>query len=310
MKLDFKAIKNQGIFKKIGAWLLFGGFLFAFIYQLQSFDWSETGNLQIYNLNYLFLAILLVGANWFFEWKKWIAGMKSINQFSDEVLQNGFYAGMIAGFISPSALGNFLGRMTAVNKSWKAKVVATTLMGNGAQFIISLTFGFLSIVLLDNLPEITKSLSLKIVLTFAVFSLWLAYYFIGKAGMLKRILARYIPSIACVSYKLRGQFLIWSAARYLVFSFQFFFLIKAFQPEITFIVLFWVWQLYLWTTLSPSLILGKLFIRETIAIFILTNAGIELPIALLASILIWLLNNAIPSLFAYIKWKRHVLVEV
>lgn len=309
MKLDFKAIKKQGIIRKIGVSLLFSLFVLVFFIQLRSHDWSAIQNVKIYNFNYLIVAIILVGANWFFEWKKWTDGMKSIYYFSDEVLQKGFYAGMIAGFLSPSALGNFLGRMTAVNKGCKSKVVATTVMGNGAQFIISLTFGVSSLLLIKILPDFISSLWLKIMLVIIVLLGWYIYFHIGRVGILKNFLTKHLPSFVSISYRLRARLIFWSAIRFLIFSFQFFLILKAFQPELNFEVWFWIWQVYLWTTLSPSLFLGKLFIRETMAIFILSYAGVELPIALLSCVFIWLINNALPSFLAYFKWKSHVLVE-
>jgi|TARA_R110000737_G_scaffold352130_1_gene396870 hypothetical protein len=309
MKLDFKAIKNQGIIQKIGMSLLFCLFVFVFLFQLWSYDWSSIQHVRIENFNFLLAAIIFVGANWFFEWKKWIDGMKSIHNFSDEVLQKGFYAGMLSGFLTPSALGNFIGRMTAVNKELKPKVVANTLMGNGAQFLISLFFGTLSLFLLNDLPEFANFLWIKVVVALIVFLGLVIYFLIGHVAILKNFSSKYLPSFVSISLRLRARFLIWSAIRYLVFSFQFYLVLKAFQPELTFEVWFWVWQLYLWTTLSPSLFLGKLFIRETMAIFVLSYAGVDLPIALLSCLLIWLINNALPSFYAYFKWKAHVLVK-
>jgi hypothetical protein len=309
MKLKFKAIKNQGIIKKIGLMLLFCLFVSAFLYQLFSFDWDSIENVKVQNVNYLFIAIILVWVNWYFEWKKWMDGMKAIFPFSKEILNKGFYAGMLAGFVTPSALGNFLGRITAVNKEWKSKVVATTFMGNGAQFIVSLSHGFISVIVLDSLPFFSNSVFMNITLLICVLVVGLVYLFVEDISITKKFLIKKVPSIMSVTKGLRIRFLLWSSIRYLVFSFQFYLIIKAFEINTSLEVWFWIWQVYLWTTLSPSIFMGKMFIRETMAIFILSFAGVELPIALISSILIWLFNNALPSLYAYFKWKSYVLVK-
>ncbi len=310
MKLKVKAIKNQVIIQKIGRIVLFGLIVSLLCYQLKSFNWSEAKSVHLKASIFLFLAIILVFPNWLLEWKKWKIGMENIFQFPQEVLLKGFYAGMLSGFVTPSALGNFLGRMTVVNKEWKPKVVANTVMGNGAQFLVSLLFGFISLLLVGILHIGNNSNLVLILLFLFILVVLFLYFFIGINRFSHKKIKKLVPSLSGISVGLRMHFLLFSALRYLVFSTQFFLIIKAFEPEISINVLFWIWQLYLWTTLSPSIFLGKLFIRETMAIFILSFAGIELPIALVASILVWSMNNAIPSVFAYFKWKKYVLVKV
>ena len=304
-----KAKKNQAIFFKLGRWMLFGLLLFVLFYQLNRFDWSNAEKVQIQSVHYFLLAILLVGLNWYLEWKKWTVGMRSIADFSGTILFKGFYAGMLAGFLTPSALGNFLGRITAFHPEWRGKVTATTLIGNGSQFWVSLFFGVMSLFLISDYPFDFRSKWIRLLLILVVLIIGWLYFAIGKSRFFKKLIARRFSSLAEVSSDIRLRFLLLSMLRYLTFSIQFFFILKSFQPDINLSVLFWVWQLYLWTTLSPSLFLGKLFIRETLAVFILTYGGVELPAALLSAILIWLINNAIPSFFAYLKWKRYDLVE-
>ena len=310
MKLKDKAIKNQGIIQKIGRIVLFILLISILIYQFSAFNWSEAKSVKIIALDFFILALIMIYPNWFLEWLKWKIGMENIYNFPKAILKKGFYAGMLSGFVTPSALGNFLGRMTVVNKNWKPKVVANTIMGNGAQFFISVFFGFISLVSVGVFPRFLNLNLLLIGLALFTATALFVYMNIGINRFLCRTVKRYAPSLACVTIKMRWQFIILSALRYIVFSVQFFLVIKAFKPEIEIHVLFWIWQMYLWTTFSPSIFLGKLFVRETMAIFILSFAGIELPIALAASILVWMMNNALPSLFAYFKWKQYVLVEV
>jgi hypothetical protein len=57
---------------------------------------------------------------------------------------------------------------------------------------------------------------------------------------------------------------------------------------------------FFWTTLIPSLWLGKLIIRESMALVILTSTSVglgELEV-LSSSILLWIINLAFPSLFS------------
>ncbi|MGJ8661626.1 MAG: hypothetical protein ACSHXL_06285, partial [Bacteroidota bacterium] len=228
MKLKFKAIKNQTIIQKIGRILLFGLMIFLLYYQLESFNWKGASQVNVVSLFPIIFALFLVIANWYFEWIKYRVSMRSIHNFSDLVLWKGFYAGMLSGFVTPSALGNFIGRMTSVNKEWKSKVVANTLVGNGAQFFVSILFGLLSLFLVGMFPSEMNVLYVKLGLVIIVFVLLMVYFTIGINGFLEGFIRKYFPSVSSVIIKIRFQFLLFSLLRYLVFSAQFFLVIKAF----------------------------------------------------------------------------------
>ncbi len=254
------------------------------------------------------LAISLVWFNWFFEWLKWSRIAQGIALSDRSVIRKGFYAGMVTGFVTPSALGNFLGRMTEVQNSLRAKVVSFTFFANAAQFIVSLFFGLFSLVFIENLPFTDNGHYIKIAFLLIISFLLLLFFNVHKVPGFSKLITQRIPSVQMVGCKDKLLFLSYSALRYFVFSFQFYLVLLAFQPELDISIWFWIWYLYLWSTLSPSLLIGKLFIRESLAVFVLSRVGVDLPIALIASLIVWLINNALPSIYAYIKWKKHVVV--
>ena len=64
-------------------------------------------------------------------------------------------------------------------------------------------------------------------------------------------------------------------------------------------------------TLSPSLFFGKIIVRETIALTILSLVGIAGPTILLAAFATWLINQILPVLIATLllkKEKKHAVV--
>lgn len=309
MRFELKAIKIQEKFLKYLQSILLIGVLALLFWQLSNFDWNSYNWSWPQNSKALILAIILVWANWFFEWLKWKRVTKRIGLTNPEIVQNGFYAGMVTGFLTPSALGNFIGRMALVHKQFKAKIVSFTLFANGAQFLISLFFGALSLMVLAEIPFVFRNLNLTWVITAAWLIGLFLYFTIQRIPFLIKLISRKTPSINEVRSKDKLVFLGFSMLRYLVFSFQFYLVIIAFQPELDFTIWFWVWHIYLWTTLSPSLVMGKLFIRESIAVFVLSFAGVDVPVALMSGLIVWAMNNALPSLFAYIKWKKNVLVQ-
>jgi hypothetical protein len=64
-------------------------------------------------------------------------------------------------------------------------------------------------------------------------------------------------------------------------------------------------------TATPSLFLGKIIVRETIALTILSMAGIAGPIILLAAFSTWIINQMLPVIIATLllkKERKHALV--
>ena len=58
-------------------------------------------------------------------------------------------------------------------------------------------------------------------------------------------------------------------------------------------------------TFSPSLLMGKLIVRETVAITILSLVGIPIPTILFATFTTWLLNQILPALLATVLVKKN-----
>jgi hypothetical protein len=80
---------------------------------------------------------------------------------------------------------------------------------------------------------------------------------------------------------------------------------NAFEDATNMDTFLWIWQIFLWTTLVPSLWFGKLVIRESIALLVLGSVGFGQVEILTSSILIWIFNLAIPSLIGIIICKQN-----
>ena len=64
-------------------------------------------------------------------------------------------------------------------------------------------------------------------------------------------------------------------------------------------------------TAAPSLFLGKIIVRETIALSVLSMAGIAGPVILLAAFSTWMINQILPVIIATLLLKKeriHALV--
>ena len=89
-----------------------------------------------------------------------------------------------------------------------------------------------------------------------------------------------------------------SILRYGVFLLQYYLLLDAFYvPELEFSIVPALAVVFLITTLIPSFLFGKVFVREAAGLFVLSQFGIPSVIILLTAFLLWFINLAVPSLF-------------
>ncbi|MFN5910780.1 MAG: hypothetical protein ACK45H_05550, partial [Bacteroidota bacterium] len=65
-----------------------------------------------------------------------------------------------------------------------------------------------------------------------------------------------------------------------------------------------IWQYYGWLTCVPSLFLGKLVVRDSIALWVLGFAGLSAAAIIQASIFIWIVNLLLPTLVALFILKK------
>ncbi len=247
--------------------------------------------------------------NWYFELLKW----KEVIRFSSTTPTNqhcyhAFFAGIVSGMLTPNMLGNFIGRIYYFKRTIRFIITYLTLLGSFSQFFISILFGCLALVFLNKIPFDYSLDHLLILLLCGIFIALLSYFFaehiVLKRRTRKRITEKIKENGIFTFFKIK--LLTFSLFRHLVFTSQFVLMLHAFGAPLSWDLVLWVWQVYLWVTLSPSLILGKVFIRDTIAVIVLMHADLGLePISiLLASFLIWLINLLLPTLLALFILKQ------
>jgi hypothetical protein len=291
-----KAIKNH-------SWIAFGIKLSLFLviasifyFQIKSVNWNfeGLGELKIISL---FFAVLLMPLNWFFEYKKWSITVDSVVKKSEQKdIQNSFLAGIVSGMLTPNMLGNFVGRIFYFQRNYRVDLIILTTLSNFSQFLWSIIFGVIGIAV--NNIELQKHVNFIClpVLVFLISVFFLFDRYLIFIPFLKKWVKRFTEFNFSQSLKLK--FLLWSGLRHFIFSVQFLFVLNFFNEEISFSLLFWIWQVYFWVTLSPSLFLGKIVIRESVAVWVLSAAGLEASIVILSSLSIWLINLFIPTIFS------------
>ena len=269
-----------------------------FYFQFIKIDWSKE-KIQLIHPFFLILTLLLVPMNWFLEWIKWVITLNIAEvQTTQKIKLNAFFAGIITGMLTPNMLGNFIGRIYYFERRNRISLIVLTLVSNYAQFIASIVFGIIGILILGKIPidlEIDQFNFILIVIGLVVILFYFNFEWFFK--FLKRkarihLLIRNIKRRRMYRWKI----LLLSFLRHGIFTLQFSFMLHAFGENLSLENVFWIWQVYLWVTIAPSLILGKLAIRESIAIWVLTLAGMGELTVLISSFLIWTFNLLLPTI--------------
>ena len=289
---------------------MFKGIVFSILVyllynRLNKLDWNERqfDNFQLIPFTVCFL---LVPLNWYFEWLKWELLLNSINEQNNRNRFTAFVSGIVSSFLTPAFSGNFLGRIIyfEANKRWKLTVYS--MVSNFSQFTVSMFFGAIAgIILLYQKESYFSELSIGFFIGATITSLLI--YFFGET-LASPIKIQRVQSMILLVKKgpSRLKIIGLSLLRYLVFVLQFSLALSAFGVHFEWINILWIALVYMAVTLTPSLFFGKIVMRESIAVSILTLAGIATFPILLASLTTWFFNLLIPTFVSvfFIKFKR------
>ena len=248
----------------------------------------------------LVFLIFLMPLNLFIEWQKWNVILR--NETVDQKHKvHSFLSGIVSGIITPAYAGNFIGRMLYFPKSSRKKIIVNTIASNGAQFIMSISMG---LVAFQMIYSSSIHLFYHLLLMLANLSLYLLYFY--GDSIIEKLPFRFFKQISgvVVSRGLRLTLLYLSMFRYVVFVAQFVLALVVFDVPFNPDFIIWVMLMFGAITISPSLFMGKLIVRETVAITILTLIGIAVPSIILAAVSTWLLNQMLPALIATLLVKK------
>ena len=252
---------------------------------------------------YLLITILLMPINWLLETVKWHVLIKKIHPQKFKTTLADVLAGVSTSILTPNRIGNFIGRTTQLPKEFKTKAIIATIHSNVAQFNASIIFGTIGMLLLGFSNSMVDESAVQFSAYFVIALGTIIYLYpnILDFNPLSRLYSEQMKNgIAHIQNESLGTklgILFLSMLRYLVFLFQFYLLLRLFGADGVLSVLIPAIALvYLITTIIPSFLFGKLFVREASALFVLEAYGVQPSVILLAVFFLWILNLAIPSL--------------
>ena len=250
--------------------------------------------------NIIFLIILTI-FNWFFEILKWKTLVKTFKNISFiEALEESL-GGLTASLITPNRIGDYGAKAIYYSKPHRKRIVLLNLIGNISQMSITTFFGIVGLAIFINRYQIEVdyyklarfAVIIILVSTFTIFGIKQKKFSI-KGYSINRV----IEFIKNMPLKVHMYNLVLALIRYLIFSFQFYYLLTIFGVEVEYLkAMVVITSMYLLASIIPSITIFDVVIKGSVAVFLFGFVQVNELTILSIITLMWLLNFAIPSVF-------------
>ncbi|MFD0834342.1 lysylphosphatidylglycerol synthase domain-containing protein [Mariniflexile aquimaris] len=249
--------------------------------------------------NMLFL-LLLSGFNWYFEIIKWqtlVTPLKRIGVM-ESVEQS--LGALTASLFTPNRIGEYGAKAIYYPKAYRKHIVLINLISNLLQQSITVILGVLGLslfilkyhIVAFNMKWVLWLIIILAILVLAVILLRKSKYFIKWIYFekIKTFLLTYPKKT--IAYGLG-----FSLLRYLLFSFQFYYLLTIFGIEISYLeAMPAITSMYILASAIPSIFIFDAVVKGSVAVFLFAFIGVN-SITILSIVgIMWLFNFALPSI--------------
>lgn len=262
---------------------------------------SDAANLQL-----LILTTFLLFLNWGLESFKWMLITAPIEKISYSRAYRSVLAGLCVGNLTPGRIGEFAGRIIFFSPGTRSKITVSHFVCGLSQLFITVAFGILAMICLLNSGNSEKEGlilvflicgGLLISLLLLVMRINRAYAWLSGLKMMKRF------ELGKVTYSrpLMIQLLFFSAIRYLVFSVQYFLLLKITGMDAdSFRIFCAIAVSFMLMSSIPMISFIEVAVRAAIAVMVFGQFQQNSLQLITASTLLWIINLVIPSVIGYV----------
>jgi uncharacterized membrane protein YbhN (UPF0104 family) len=258
--------------------------------------------------------------NWMLEAAKWSKLMARLEKVSLLKSFQAVMTGISVSSFTPNRTGEYFGRVFMLNKANHIEGILLTIIGSISQLVVTIALGlFCSLYYVPNFVGVPAEVyryiyfGMIVVIPILVFLLILFFFNISVlTPVLKKLLpdrwkrwGTYFEVFETYPKKDLLVVFLLSLARYIVFSFQFYWLLWIFGIHIPILAgLMIISVIYLVMTTIPTFALTELGVRGSVSILLIERylntygVGPEDPVAgiFMASSTLWLINLIIPAI--------------
>lgn len=256
----------------------------------------------------ILLALGLIPVNWGLEAAKWQLLSRKIERLRLGQAYRAVLVGICLGFITPNRLGDYAGRILELKSRRRLEAVGGIFLGRFCQLLVTLTLGSGGLLYFGAstwippvpgfLPGLLAGLAgINLVAYVVLFNPRIILGIVAAVPFLNRFVS-YLAILDRYSAGEIAWVLIWSALRYGVFMSQFMLLLSAFGIQLGWLPMaMGVAGTYFLKSVLPSFnAFADLGMRELSAMYFFSLLGQDKVLVMSASLSLWLLNIALPSL--------------
>jgi hypothetical protein len=242
---------------------------------------------------WLAIILLLLPLNWFLETAKWKKLVSISEEISWKQAWSGVLAGLAIGSATPNRIGEFTGRIFQLKATPLRDGIVFTMVSAFMQVAVTVGFGLLGVLMTD--PD--QYLHSRKAFLWMILVTGGACIAIAVLKSARGKIAEYFSAMRKVDGNVQRYVLGVSALRYMVYSLQFFLMLKICGVEAGSMDMIWAIAVnYLVVTIIPSVMISELLVRGTVASGVIGSLCGNPGAAALAAVLLWMINVGLPAL--------------
>lgn len=297
--------------------LLVVGGAFYFIYnQLahnDKLDWTLFAEKFKKNqsvLGILFILLLSV-LNRYLEILKWQNLVGVIRKISVGESTKQVLGALTAALFTPNGLGEYAGKALFFDKSETKKIILLNLICNGVQMLLTIILGIFGLLYFNaNYNVITTR---TVAILFGGLLVGVGILFFAKKLTIKGYsIEKIIHRINAIPKPIHQKNIVLASGRYLVFSHQYYFLFRAFDVELPYLIIMaTIFAVYFLASSLPTFQFLDFAVKGSVAVYFFGLLGVNEWIVVFISTLMWFLNVVLPVVIgSYFvlnfksKWKQ------
>ncbi len=264
--------------------------------------------------NYLVigLVVVMMFLNWLLESLKWKFLISKIEKVSIRRSIRAVFSGITVSAFTPNRVGEYAGRVFCLQKGDRIKGVLITVIGSMAQLLTTIVFGLIGILLLPNLMPALDLLLSEIIFAYPIMlfviillNVLLVTLFLNasvfsvvlsKFKFLKKF-TKYNDVFSFYNFSELLEVILYSIARYIVFTTQFFILLQVFEVNVSYVdAMILISTMLFVISVVPTIAITEIGVRGTVALFLFGLVSSNTLGILSATFVMWVINLLLPAL--------------
>jgi hypothetical protein len=281
--------------------MLFGYFIYHTLTTNEQLDFNVFAETvtqsSLFSPLTLILLLVFTLLNWMLEITKWKLLTNSIHSTSWKEATQQSLSSLTFSLITPNRIGEYGAKAIYFPKEKRKNILLLNFIGNFHQLLVTLILGVIGISFLrfrmdDLMPENFQFFLKVLPITVGITVLILNF---NKRFVQWR--QRIWNRFDFITQKLNVFVMGLSLIRYLIFSYQFYFLLIVFEVEISYwIAMKAIAVMYLIASIIPMLSLFDFVLKGSVAVAIFSLLGISPWTILTITTLMWVFNFVLPAI--------------